>query len=174
MRIDLTFNSLAPDHVAIILRWWFSNPCYGLNICWEFPVKLIDLRHMSRNHSDDWSTLVPVMAWCRQATNHYLKQCWPRFILLYGISGSQWFKSLLDIPGYNGFLVQLLYLITVSNTEAICIFVPEVSAPQWPLNTKVSYVPHCHIQRRTLLTFKLVSDIPGYGAVHPNWQTKLS
>ena len=24
------------------------------------------------NHADDWSTLVRVMAWCRQATSHYL------------------------------------------------------------------------------------------------------
>ena len=28
---------------------------------------------------DDKSTLVQVMAWWRQATSHYLKQCWPRF-----------------------------------------------------------------------------------------------
>ena len=27
---------------------------------------------------DDESTLVQVMAWCRQATSHYLNQCWPR------------------------------------------------------------------------------------------------
>ena len=26
----------------------------------------------------DKSTLVQVMAWCRQATSHYLSQCWPR------------------------------------------------------------------------------------------------
>ena len=28
--------------------------------------------------SDDKSTLVQAMAWCRQATIHYLNQCWPR------------------------------------------------------------------------------------------------
>ena len=27
---------------------------------------------------DDKSTLVQVMAWCHQATSHYLNQCWPR------------------------------------------------------------------------------------------------
>ena len=25
------------------------------------------------------------MAWCRQATNHYLRQCWPRFLSTYNI-----------------------------------------------------------------------------------------
>ena len=30
--------------------------------------------------SDDESTLVQVMAWCPQATSHYLSQCWPNFV----------------------------------------------------------------------------------------------
>ena len=30
------------------------------------------------NTSDDESKLVQVMAWCHQATNQYLSQCWPR------------------------------------------------------------------------------------------------
>ena len=32
---------------------------------------------MSLYLTDDKSTLVQVMAWCRQATSHYLSQCWP-------------------------------------------------------------------------------------------------
>ena len=38
------------------------------------------LRWMSLNLTDDKSTLVQVMAWCQQATSHYLSQCWPRSI----------------------------------------------------------------------------------------------
>ena len=33
---------------------------------------------MQLDLTDDKSTLVQVMAWCRQATSHYLSQCWPR------------------------------------------------------------------------------------------------
>ena len=33
---------------------------------------------MPQDLTDDKSTLVQVMAWCRQATSHYLNQCWPR------------------------------------------------------------------------------------------------
>ena len=35
------------------------------------------LRWMPRDLTDDKSTLVQVMAWCRQAISHYLSQCWP-------------------------------------------------------------------------------------------------
>ena len=36
------------------------------------------LRWKPWDFTDDKSTLVQVMAWCRQATSHFLRQCWPR------------------------------------------------------------------------------------------------
>ena len=36
----------------------------------------IALIWMSLDFTDDQSTLVQVMAWCRQAASHYLNQCW--------------------------------------------------------------------------------------------------
>ena len=45
---------------------------------------------MSLDFTDDQSTLVQVMAWCRQATSHYLSQCWPRSVLPYGVIRPQW------------------------------------------------------------------------------------
>ena len=50
---------------------------------------------MSLDITDFKSTLIQVMAWCRQATSHYLNQCWPRSMLPYGVTGSQWSNSLL-------------------------------------------------------------------------------
>ena len=41
----------------------------------------IALRWTSLDLSDN-STLVQIMAWCRQATRHYLNQCWPRSLRL--------------------------------------------------------------------------------------------
>ena len=38
------------------------------------------------------SILVWVMAWCRQATTHYLNQCWTRFLAPYGVTRLQWVK----------------------------------------------------------------------------------
>ena len=38
----------------------------------------IVVRWMPQNSIDDKSTLVKVMAWCCQASSHYLNLCWPR------------------------------------------------------------------------------------------------
>ena len=43
--------------------------------------------------SDDKSTLVQVMAWCRQATSHYPSQCWPRCMSPNGVTRPQWVKG---------------------------------------------------------------------------------
>ena len=50
----------------------------------------IALIWMSLGFTDDQSTLVQVMAWCHQATSHYLSQCWPRSLSPYGITRPQW------------------------------------------------------------------------------------
>ena len=47
---------------------------------------------MSLDLTEDNSTLVQVMAWCRQATSHYLSQCWPRSVSPYGVIRPQWVK----------------------------------------------------------------------------------
>ena len=38
------------------------------------------------------------MAWCRQTTNHYLSQCWPRSLAPYGVNRRQWVN--LDIANH--------------------------------------------------------------------------
>ena len=45
-----------------------------------------------------YSTLVKAMAWCRQATSHYLSQCWPRSLAPYGVTRRQWVN--LDIANH--------------------------------------------------------------------------
>ena len=44
----------------------------------------IALTWMLQNTFDHMSTLVQVMAWCQQATSHYMSQYWPRSSLLLG------------------------------------------------------------------------------------------
>ena len=58
-------------------------------------------RWMSLDLTDDKSTLVQVMAWCRQATSHYLRQCWPRSLSPCGVTRPQWVKSLPTINYFN-------------------------------------------------------------------------
>ena len=54
----------------------------------------IALIWMSVDFTGDQSTLVQVMAWCRQATSHYLSQCWPRSLTPYGVTRPQCINSL--------------------------------------------------------------------------------
>ena len=60
----------------------------GWSICCE-----IALIWMSLDFTDDQLTLVQVMAWCHQATSHYLSQCWPRSLLPYGTIRPLWVNS---------------------------------------------------------------------------------
>ena len=54
---------------------------------------VIALRWLSLDFAGEKSTLVQVMAWCRQVASHYLSQCWPR-------SMSQWSHCVLVIEIY--------------------------------------------------------------------------
>ena len=87
----LTLNSLAPGRSGCVSK----NGIFNL-------VLLIDvfrsphdnaLRWMPQDLNDDKSTLVQVMAWCRQATSHYLSQCWPSSLSPYGVARPQWVDS---------------------------------------------------------------------------------
>ena len=49
----------------------------------------IVVRWMPQNSAVDKSTLVQLMAWCRQATNHYLSRCWPKSMSPNGITRTQ-------------------------------------------------------------------------------------
>ena len=59
----------------------------GWDTCFE-----IALRRISLDLTDDKSTLIQVMAWCRQATSRYQSQCWPRSLLSYDVTRPEWVK----------------------------------------------------------------------------------
>ena len=48
---------------------------------------------MSLDLTDDKSTLVKVMTWCRQAAIHYLSQCWPSCLSPNGVTRPKWIKA---------------------------------------------------------------------------------
>ena len=62
----------------------------------------ISLRWMPLDLTYDKSTLVQLMAWCRQAPSHYLSQCWPRSMLPNGVTRPQWVKMVSGLHSlYN-------------------------------------------------------------------------
>ena len=50
--------------------------------------------------------LVQVMAWCHQASSHYLSQCWPRSMSSYGITRTQWVNLLRSASS----MVQIIFV----------------------------------------------------------------
>ena len=58
------------------------------------------LRWMPWDLTDGKSTLVQAMAWCSQATSHYLSQCWPSSMSPYGVTRPQW----VIFPEQRGYL----------------------------------------------------------------------
>ena len=81
-------NSLAPGKFEWNFRYLIFQ-IISVIAGWVISCELA-LRWISLNLTDDKSTLVQVMAWCRQATSHYLSQCWPRSLSPYGVTRPQW------------------------------------------------------------------------------------
>ena len=86
-QLDPQINSLAPGRSECDSK----NVIFNLVLVTRIFRSSHDnaLRWMPQGLTDDKSTLVQVMAWCRQATSHYLSQCWPRFMSPYGVTRPQ-------------------------------------------------------------------------------------
>ena len=74
----------------------FPHTIYRLQLTW------------SQVLTNDKSTLAQVMAWCHQATSHYLSQCWPRSVLPYDVTRPQWVKSIVVLKLLQTLLGKLL------------------------------------------------------------------
>ena len=87
-------NSLAPGKFG----WNFGHVIFKQILVidgWGISYEVAQI-WMSLDFTEDQSTLVQVMAWCRQATSHYLSQCWPRSLLPYGVARPQWVNQMFN------------------------------------------------------------------------------
>ena len=90
--MSLFINSLAPGKFESNFRYLILQIISVID-GWGISCELA-LRWMSLDLNDDQSTLAQIMAWCRQATSHYLSQCWARSLSPYGITRPQCVKTL--------------------------------------------------------------------------------
>ena len=82
---------------AIRIWFWECNFQSCLRV-WTFRSPYDNTpRWMPWDRNSDKSTLVQVMAWSCQATRHYLNQCWPRFVLPYGVTRPQWVNQSVNV-----------------------------------------------------------------------------
>ena len=80
-RFERNFRDVIFKLILVIDGWGIS---YEIVLTWTPQVL-----------TDEKSTLVQTMAWCRQAISHKLSQCWPSFLSPYGVTRPQWVNSLL-------------------------------------------------------------------------------
>ena len=82
-----TLNSLAPEECQYKFRFVIFKRILVID-GWGISCE-IALIWMSLDLNDEKSTLVQVMAWCRQAPSHYMSQSWPRSLSTYGVTRPQ-------------------------------------------------------------------------------------
>ena len=108
--------------------------------------------HCLTDHS---STVFQVMAWCRQATSHYLSQCWLRSLSPYGVIGPQWVKLWYvftaqkpvmrkGFPWHDGFISCFSYAGDAADSTGVrrsCVLSGKLGKywQHWPL-------PSCRLQ----------------------------
>ena len=95
------------------------------------------LRWIAQNTFDDKSTLVQVMAWCRQAPSHYLSQCWHRSKPPYDITRPQWVNSLRPRLNRRPFADDIFKCIFSNENEWI---VPRISLKFVP-KVRINNIP---------------------------------
>ena len=71
--------------LVIFIKSVFSHLC---DLFLWFSCDIV-LRSMSLDLTNNESTSVQVIAWCHQATSHYLSQCWPRSVSPYSVPRPQ-------------------------------------------------------------------------------------
>ena len=95
---------------------------------------------MPQDFTDDKSTLVQVMAWCHQATSHYLSQCWLSSLSPYGVTRPQWVNS--SPPGQNGrhFTDYIFRCIFVNEKFCMLIQISLKFVPKGPIDNNPAFV----------------------------------
>ena len=123
------FNSLTSGK----FEWNFRHVIFkqnlvidGWGICCE-----IALIWMSLDFTDDQSSLVQVMAWCHQATSHYLSPCWPRSLSPFGVTRPQWVNSQIWSPTDSPHQVPLMKKVFPSHNLIMCPTHWEVVLESW-------------------------------------------
>ena len=93
--LDAIFKTVIFNLVLLIGFFRFSND----NAPRWMPWDLMDGKSIS----------VQVMAWCRQASSHYLSQCWPSSMPSYDVTRPQWVNTLF-LQGWELY-IQLLNVL---------------------------------------------------------------
>ena len=129
----INLNSLAPGRWVIDFKIIIIKLILRIDT-WSISCD-IALGRMPQNPFRDKSTLVQVMAWCRQATSHYLDQCWLRSMTPHVVTRPQWVNtasprnSILCLAIYS--IYKMCHVISLEN------YVVWVAEQAWPFVIRI-------------------------------------
>ena len=130
--LDILFNSLAPGRFVQKIKWVIFRLILVIDA--ELDLGKFPSGECHWTFSNEKLALVQVMAWCHQATSHYLSQCWPKSMSLYGITRPQWVNYLYRYA--NG--VATVQRANVSRMMATVTKTTSVAALSVPLRYQTS------------------------------------
>ena len=88
---EICLSHWPTENVVVVLKGVFSKHMLIIDQVEEFFSwnRSHQLWMTHSTHLIETWTLFRAMDWCRQATNHYLRQCWPSFMSPHGASKPQ-------------------------------------------------------------------------------------
>ena len=96
--VTATFNSLAPGSCGSNFKCNLDELILQIKcMCTSCEIAL---RWLPQIAFDEKSRLVQEMAWCHQATSHYINQSWCRSMSSYSVTRPQWVNRLWIVPGH--------------------------------------------------------------------------
>ena len=96
--ITVPVNCQEQDSIDSLAPEWWGNNFAGVFFKHIMRTGLLSMicetgiRWEPRDPTYGVSTLVSVIAWCRQASGHYIGHCWPWSMSSYGVTRSKWVK----------------------------------------------------------------------------------
>ena len=111
---------------------------------------------------DDKSTLVQVMAWCCEATTHYLIQYWPNSMMPYGKSVHSNSSSKWQPEGIFGISV-IIYQVLWCTPRCMLHYLTDEES------TLVQVMAWCHQAPSHYLIRCWPSSMSPYGITRPQW-----
>ena len=110
-----SFNSLAPGWSECDSKNVIFQSCFTDWYLQTFHDNA--LRWMPQDLTDDKSTLLQVMAWCRRAPSHYLSQCWLSSLSPYSVVRPQRVNILRQIQDIHHFADIFKHIFRNDNFE---------------------------------------------------------
>ena len=102
---------------------------------------------MQQDLTDDISTLVLVMAWCRQVTSHYLNQCWPSSLTHIWSTRGRWDKRLQwNNYGDEHFIFHDIFTPVVNSVQSRVLYITSSVNGFASMSPFVVWLPRCKVQ----------------------------